>query len=47
MILLVKNRMCYSGFEERRVGSFRNLTWWCTPEMLARGGSTVRGEVVT
>ena len=46
MIILVGNRMCSLGLEEREVGSFRNLTWLYIPFMLAGRGSTVKQERV-
>lgn len=36
--------MCPASLEEREVGSCRNLTLWCIPHTLTRGGSTVRHE---
>ena len=42
MIVPAENRMCPTGFEEREVGSFRNLIWLYMPYMLAGRGSLVR-----
>lgn len=36
MIALVEDRSRTPGLEKRETGSFRNLTWLCTPYLLAR-----------
>lgn len=35
LIILVENRTCPPGLEEREIGSFKNLSWFCIPSMLA------------
>lgn len=44
MIILVGNRMCPLGLEEREAGIFWNLTWLYLPYMLAGRGGSVRHE---
>ena len=35
LIVPVENRTCSPGLEEKEIGSFRSLTWFCKPCMLA------------